>query len=635
MPPQEKSSLQQLEERLNSQQQPASVQTPPFAQMPAPQAPASTPDHWQAPPPPKQKPPRKPISVATWFLIGASLFLLVAMGVAAFFLFSGVRLVSSDKIDLSFEQGPSSIASGTAVPLIVTVTNHNPTEITNTSISIDFPDGTRSATDVSQPLGRYTDTFGSIPANGTASKTVQAVLFGSVNQQITIPVTFQYRTENSNAVFTKQQNYTFTITSSPLTITAVTPSSVASGQPFSIDVTVRSNATTPLDTIAVSAQYPSGYSPSRMGSATTTGPLFKLGTLKPGEEKKFTLSGALSGTDNTQRNFEFTVGTLKNDGTNSLALGYASSENTVTVTKPFLSATLSLNNSSDDPLVVSAGQGINGAVSWANTLTSGITNGQITVRLAGNALNTTSVTASNGFYDSAHGSVVFSRDTAPGLAHLNASDTGTGTFSITTKSGAAFSSLRQPTIQVSVGVSGTPDGSASQSIASTLTRTIHISTDLLLSTKILHSTGSFANSGPFPPLANQSTTYTVQLGVTNDVNDVAGAKVSMILPSYVTFTGQTSPSDGSIVYDSSTHTVTWKVGDIPAGTVAKPVVGSFQVSLLPSTSQVGQSVVLVQNQLLTGTDRFTNTTVQYTGQAVSTSDDTDPGFKPEFGNVTN
>ncbi len=634
MPPEEKSSLGKLEEKLYSPNQPTSSFP---TNIPASQPHTdTTSDHWT---PPTPKPPHKKISIAVWFLIGASVFFLIVMGIAAFFLFTGVRIVSNDKIDITFSQGPTAIASGTAVPLTVTVKNRNPATIINTNVTVDFPEGTRSAADVTQPLVRYTDTLGSIPTGQEKNRVVQAVLFGSVNQTVTIPVTFQYRTANSNQVFTKQEKYTFKITSSPLTITTKAVGTVASGQPFTVQVTVRSNANQALDNIAISARYPAGFTPQVSGSATSTGPIFVLGTIKPGEEKTISITGSLIGTDSDQRTFEFTVGTLKDDGTRSLAVGYASIAAGVQVTKPFLSASLALNNDSSDPLVVSAGQAISGLVSWENTLSNPINNGEVTVRLSGNAFNPGSVTASNGYYDSAHSSIVFSQDTVPALAHLSAGDKGNGSFGIGLKTGAAFSALRAPTIQVSVGVAGKPEGSsAKQSIATSFTRTIRVATNLLLTAKVLHTSGPIQNSGAWPPLQNTPTTYTVVFSATNDVNDVAGATVTTILPSYVTYTGQTSVSTGTITYDDASRTVTWKIGDIPTGTLSKPVQGAFQVSFLPNNLQAGQSPILIQNQRITGTDRFVSSpgqphVVEYTNQALSIGMVSDPDFQTQFGTV--
>jgi hypothetical protein len=111
----------------------------------------------------------------------------------------------------------------------------------------------------------------------------------------------------------------------------------------------------------------------------------------------------------------------------------------------------------------------------------------------------------------------------------------------------------------------------------------------------------------------------------------------MILPDYVTYTGQVTPSDGSVTYDDSTHTVTWTIGNVAAGTgsATKAQTAAFQVSFTPSDSQVGTSPVLVGNQTLTGTDRFTSTSVGMVAPALTIQMPTDSGYSVTFGTVGN
>ncbi|MDR3548091.1 MAG: hypothetical protein P4M11_07500 [Candidatus Pacebacteria bacterium] len=629
----DESALERLRSRLYKPGVTMDIKPPTLSQrypstMPAPAPPAQ----WTPPPPPP--PPKKGLSFAVWFLIGAAAFFLIALGVTAVFFVLGTRAVSNSNMTITI-QGPASIASGTAVPLVITVTNHNPAAINNTDITLNFPDGTRSADDVTQPLVRYTNTLGTIAAGGSVTRTVQAVLFGSANQSVTIPVTLEYHTANSDALFTKQQNYTFTITSAPLVITAKTVSSVATGQSLAIVVGVRSNATSPLNNIAVAATYPTGFIPSATNATSTS--FFSVGTLQPGQEKDFTIQGTMSGTDNTQSSFGFTVGIAASDGTPTISVPYASQQAQITITKPFIASTISINNSSSNPVVVSAGQSISGIISWVNTVTSAVTNGVVSIQFSGNAFDSKSVTTPDGYYDSSTKTLSFTGQTVPSLASLNAGDTGTGSFTLGTLTGKALNGAQMPTIQLAVSVSGQhTNNGTSETIHNTLIQNIELSTDLALTSSVVYNAGPFTNSGPLPPVVNQPTTYTILWNVSNDLNTVGGGTVTAILPTYVTFTGKVSPNDGSLSYDAPTHTVTWKIGSIPAGaTGSSALQAAFQVSLTPSASQSQTSPVLVGNQTLTGTDRFTNTQVGNTANALDIEMPSDPSYQQTFGTVGN
>jgi hypothetical protein len=362
-----------------------------------------------------------------------------------------------------------------------------------------------------------------------------------------------------------------------------------------------------------------------------------LGAFVPGQESSITIKGTLAGTESDLKDFQFTVGTPKTDGSSNLGVAYASETIPVTLSKAFLAATLSLNHddgSTTQPIAVPSGEPISGAVSWTNSLSSIITNGIVTVKFLGNALDPASVQVQDGFYNSSTNSIIFNSQNQPGLASLNPGDTGIGSFSFSTKANSALNALRTPTIQLAISVAG-QTSSGAQVITDTLTRTVQIATDLELSSKIVHAIGPFTNSGVLPPVANQLTQYTVELGVTNTINDVAGATATMILPSYVSYTGNVTPSDGSVIYDDTTRTVTWKTGSVPAGTVSKPLTAAFQISFTPSISQQGSSPILVGNQNLVGTDRFTHAQVGNVAPALTTEITADPTYKPSFGTVAN
>jgi hypothetical protein len=623
--------LQRLQQRLYASQAPSQASDESLHAR-APQVADPRAEQWAIV---DKKLPKKGISWTVWFFIAATVFFFITVGVVFLFLAQGGRSVSNDNLNITI-QGPTTIASGTTVPIVVSIQNRNPANITNANLSIAFPDGTRSSDDITQPLVRYEGEIGTVVAGGTITRTVQAVLFGSVNQTVTIPVTLVYGTQDSNASFTKTVNYTFTITSSPLTVTAQSVASVSSGQPFTIAVAVRSNATTPLENVAVSAQYPNGFVATQSGIASTSGNTYIIGTLQPGQEKDFTVSGSLAGTDNNQQDFQFIVGTLKDSTSNTLNVAYASADSKLTIQKPFLQTSLSLNNQTTDPTTISAGQQVAGTVSWTNTLADPITNAQIVVKLSGAALDPTTVHVTNGFYSSSANSIVFNGQTEASLSNLSPGDTGNGSFFFGTKSVKALAGATNPTVQLAVSVSGRVNG-ASQVLTNTLTKHVQLSSSVGLTSKILHSIGPFQNTGPWPPKVGNTTTYTVQFAIVNTVNPVAGAVVTAILPPYVTYVGQVNPADGSITYDSNTHKVTWKAGAIAAGIGISSAAdtASFQISYTPSITQVNLSPVLVESQELIATDRTTQTSIDTTAAALTTEAQSDPGYQSTFGNVSN
>jgi hypothetical protein len=571
--------------------------------------------------------PKKKLPLSLRFLIIAGAFFIVALLTAAYFLFVGGRTVSSSNIIIS-ATGPTSVAGGDTVQLLITVENHNPVAITNVDLSASFPPDTRSGDDVTKAMTRYNETLDDIPAGQAVTRTVRFVLFGKENQTVTVPFTVDYKTQGSNSTFTAEKDYTVTLTTSPVSVTATAVSQISSGQQLTLNVLVRSNASKPLADVALKAEYPFGFVVSNTSVPSSNG-LFNLGTLNPSDEQKVAITGTLTGENNDERVFKFTVGSTQNGTNGALAVSYADSEADVTITKPFLDVGVTLNGNSSDPTTVRAGDTVQGVLKWTNTLASNIQNAQIVVTLSGTGYDPASVTTQGGFYQSSNGTITFSPDTSQGLANLSPGDTGTGTFSFRMKTADQFSMTSNPSVGVSVSASGqrVSEAGVPQTLSSTVSRTVKVASGLGLSSSIVHTTGPFPNTGPWPPTSGTPTTYTVMLSASNGANPVGGAAATMTVPSYVTFTGQTN---GGVIYNDATRTITWSIGDMSPNASKQT---AFQISFLPSVSQKGQSPALVSPQTLTGTDRFTQTTINTSAPALSTQTKTDPAYAAFDGTV--
>jgi hypothetical protein len=595
----------------------------------------NVPRGWDAPaPPPPPRPfmPKQKLPLAVRFLIGAGIFFVLAGAVATYFLYFGGNSVSTNNIRLSVtKDGSNEVASGDTVSFLVTVENHNPVDITDTDLTVDFPDGTRSADDVTQAYSRYDETIGDLGAGQAVTRTVRAVLFGSANQDITIPVKVEYRTANSSSVFVKETDYTVTITTSPVSVSATSVTQITAGQQFSIALLVRSNAAKALTDIALAAQYPFGFSVTSTSIPGSNG-LFPIGTLAPGEEKKITVTGSLTGSDTDQRVFHWSVGSTASSTNGALGVTYATSESDITLAQPFIGFTLLLNGSTATSPTVTAGENVQGTLKWTNTLSVPVLNNKIVISLSGGGYDPKSVQTQNGFYQSSNGTITFDPGTNSGLSNLEPGDTGTGTFSFTVKSADQLAQLHSPTVTLSISASGSRinESGVSDTLTSTVVNTLKIASGLNLSSRAVRTVGPFTNSGPWPPTPGTATTYTVMMTAQNGVNATAGSIVSMTLPSYVSFTGATSPSDGSITYNDASRTVKWVVGDLTSGASKQ---GAFQISFLPSISQKGSSPSLVSTQTLTATDRFTQTTVTATAPALNIQTQGDPAYTPNDGVV--
>jgi len=157
-----------------------------------------------------------------------------------------------------------------------------------------------------------------------------------------------------------------------------------------------------------------------------------------------------------------------------------------------------------------------------------------------------------------------------------------------------------------------------------------------LNSDISWSTGPFTNTGPLPPVAEKATTYTIHWSLVNSSNKIEGAEVRASIPLYVTFLNNIYPSGESVSFDSQSGEILWNIGSIPAGIgltgPAKEV--SFQVSLLPSVTQVGDAPTIISESVLRGLDTFTRVTLEDRTPSLSTILLQDPLFSSDFTDKT-
>jgi hypothetical protein len=124
--------------------------------------------------------------------------------------------------------------------------------------------------------------------------------------------------------------------------------------------------------------------------------------------------------------------------------------------------------------------------------------------------------------------------------------------------------------------------------------------------------------------------------LSNSFNEVDGAVVTATLPPYLDWLGTVAPAGAGVSYNPISGQVRWSAGNIAAGTgfgSAPAAQVAFQVGFKPSLSQVNQEPALLEALRASGTDTFTNLTLNSDGQIITTRLDKDSNFPSGGGKV--
>jgi hypothetical protein len=559
----------------------------------------------------------------------AGIFFVVALILSSSFLFFGQNTISGNNIEITV-QAPFTIGGGEELSLDVALTNRNAVAVESATLIVEYPSGTQAVDTQGKELFRDRISLGSIKPGEAVQTPVKAKIFGEENEEKVVNISVEYRVAGSNATFFKEaEPLKLKISSSPVVLSVDSIKEVSSGQEFTLTLSIASNSSTPLSDLLVQAEYPFGFDFSQSDPKPVKGQnLWSIASLPSGGKGKITITGVMVGGSAEERTFNFSVGVSSERDRFALSSVLTKASTEMTLTNPFVGLTVLTNGSTDKTVSVGQGDVVNVSITFKNTLSDTIYDGAIKTTLSGNGLDANTVNAAAGFYDSSTRTIIWDKGTVGDLGELAPGEQQTVDFSVR---GVNLDTAKTPQVSYQVSVSGrrVSETRVPQELTNIESRTIRFESVVSLSSQELYSTGPFRNDGPMPPRAEAATQYTTILQATNGSNALAEATVSMTLPSYVTWANVISSGD-TITYNANTREALWRIGNLDANA---SVDAAFQLSFLPSVSQVGTVPTLVGEQSLRATDRFTGTVVRTTAGALTTRLPEDPDPNTHTGQV--
>ncbi len=111
-------------------------------------------------------------------------------------------------------------------------------------------------------------------------------------------------------------------------------------------------------------------------------------------------------------------------------------------------------------------------------------------------------------------------------------------------------------------------------------------------------------SGPIPPKIGQKTDYKIYWEISNNMHELSNVKVSLKLPSYVSFEERSIASIGSVVFSEETNTVEWTLGAMPIN--IQRASAEFAISVTPGTEDLNKIMILSSGAEITAFDNEAN-----------------------------
>lgn len=533
---------------------------------------------------------------------------------------------------------PNEVTAGDPFTYSVLYTNSSALVLRNASLAVALPDNVFFAGQ-SQDERIATISLGDIAA-GTSDKKDFMVLVatgaGSVSQ---VSSTLSYTTDVSRGVsYAVSHASGVAVSGSAIGLAIAAPANVFAGQDFVSTVSYKNNTQDAVGDVRIIMQYPAGFtfaeaSPTPAFPGNTT---WNLGALAPGAGGEIFITGTMNGQNTALYSM---AGTASEDVSGS-SYAIAASAANVAITAAPLTIGASLNNSPD--YVAGLSDYLDYKITYANTSNLTFNNVAITALLQGAMFDLSSV-QSNAAFNSRTDTLTWYAANTPELATVAPGASGSVELRIKTKPSFPIATAADKNFNIGlhlgIGSPTVPAGTAATSTSAFADVSNKVGGAATLSAVgYYYETGTkIANTGPYPPVVNQPTTYTIHWRITNYSTDLSNVSISAYLQSGATCTGKIESTVSAVpVCDAGTGEVTWDIPAIPAGTgvLGVPEEAVFQVENTPAVNQFGQAVTLLGKTSFTATDGFTGKTIQTSANPVGTDLPNDPGVKGSNRSVT-
>ncbi|MEY2665157.1 MAG: hypothetical protein RLZZ480_262 [Candidatus Parcubacteria bacterium] len=528
-------------------------------------------------------------------LIGSLIVLVLGAAAAGALWYLGSNNISGENINLTIS-GPSTIGGSETMSFQVGVSNQNTVAVDSAVLVVKYPKGARSVGDPAKNLYEERTTIGSLAPGEAKNVPIQAGIYGKENESQQIEATLEYRITGSDGTFYKvAEPLRFQIISSPLIMQISSIRKVSAGQDVEVTVTVKSNTSKTQKDVIVSAQFPNGFSykssdPEPIYNQNT----WKIDELGPEQSAKIKIKGTISGLTSEVFGINFAAGVAETNNQFIVGSLLAEARTEFMVESPFIDVGISIGGDADGSAIIEEGKGVPVSINISNTLDETVYDMVVEVVPSGNALDASSVSGGSGFYDSNRGTIRWEVSNNPDFAQIFPNTSRRLDFSL---SGDSKSGPASFDVTVNVYAKRVAETSAQEQLIGTVKANAKYASKAGVSSQVNYM------SGPIPPVVGQTTTYLVALVAEAGTNDMTNTTVRTTLPTYINWLNDFSGS-GSVEYNPVSKEVIWNAGDVKGKTKKELI---FSVSILPSTSQVGITPVLLNDVNLRAVDRFTNT----------------------------
>lgn len=567
-------------------------------------------------------------------IIGGAVMGLVIIFVVAIFAtaaFRASRQVRDEQISLSV-QGPADVVAGSEVQYTIAYHNDSRVNWEAVDLNLALPDGFQFVDQAVNDKREMTWQLGNVERGKGGEVSLKGRLIGEENAVALAQAELTLTPENfPSGRFSKKALFTTMVAALPIQVSIDAAQTAGSGERIRGVIHVQNLSSEPLQNAVLTVapapgvelaiedpEFSPGYDP--------VAGQWELALIQSLGEAARTIVFTAAGQAGERRQLEISVG-VREAGTiyvqRRLVHVVALSASELTITQAY--------NDSTEPLVVFPEESIKGEVRYANVGTVGMRNAIVTLQFEGMGLEAGSLKLKQGAYDPRTNRITWTAASETALSVVQPGESGVLEFDFSILPAAKFPPSPNSAL---VGIATidsqdlpTPVGQAKKVISDRAV--LSVGTQLLAEPAAFYDDGrlGISSTGPVPPKAGQTTTYTVRIRFGSLLNDVGEAKLIALLPDGVEYTDKTVVSKGSVEFNERSREVQWLIPLLEGGTGrTRPAEELyFQVAVTPGANLVGKVIPLISRLAADGQDTFIDELVKIEVKELPTTETASPG----------
>lgn len=559
-------------------------------------------------------------------LIVSSIIFLIIVALSGISFYFWLTSFEKSRVDFNV-YGSTQVLSGQSTTYQISYWNNTNQILQNANLIIRYPqDSVVTNGKVIQNID-----LGNIGIGGGGKQEISLAFVGPDKSIQKLQVLLSYKPQNTASTFENEIIKEVAISGSALIVNFKTPETVLPNTRNVYVIHYKNNTDKVLENVFIEANYPRNFNFVSSSQTPVNGNnSWNLGDLNANEEGDIAVSGILRGAENA--NFDLAIGVRENNK----FFKFSGASVLINLAAPPLEIDISANNQSTN-INVDLGDFLQFKIGYKNNAGVTLSDVVLKAKLDGLMYDFSSL-KTNGFYNGLDNTITWNAGNVEEFRNLEPAAAGEAEFQINVKPRYVIRTFRDRNfllnVLATIETPTVPSSLAVKSLSISNDLSIKVNTKAELKTKGYYYDSVIKNSGPLPPKAGKTTTYTIHWQIINYSNDLDNVSVKTVLPEGVSWLNKKEGvGAAALAYNDRTNELIWNIGKIQAGTgvLLDSYEVIFQVGLTPSVKDINGIMTVVGDSNLTASDTFTGVDIAATAPALNTTmpDDSGIGFQKD------